>query len=143
RFRVTQQIQERDETAHAVAEEEPRHAGPPALRHGGKRAQVDHELGERPAVPAGPARPSVPTMIDRCRREPASGEMCDELAVAPEVLRVPVRDQDDAARGAGRGSGPLIIDLDPAGTGEGPVHPAGHAGAGWLRTRATASRQPW
>ena len=92
-------------------------------------------------MPAWATRAAVSPVIDRRDREPASREMRDEVPVAAEMLRIAVRDQDDATRfRSGRGA--LIEDGDAAHAGERPFRIAGHAGAGVLRTRVTASRHP-
>jgi hypothetical protein len=72
--------------------------------------------------------------------EPASRQVRDELAVAPEMLGVPVRDDDDPARRRRRG-GALPGDRETADTDEGAAL-GPHAGRAPLRTRATASCQP-
>ena len=66
-------------------------------------------LASRPAMPARATRAAVSPVIDRRDREPASREMRDEVPVATEMLRIAVRDQDDATRFRS-GPGALIED---------------------------------
>ena len=121
RVGVAQQVEEREQPAHAVPEEEPRHAGPPLLRQVRERAQVGDELAKVAAVSARPPRAAVAAVVDGRDAEPARGEVRDEVAVAANVLRVAVREEDDTARGTGRRRRALPVDGDTADAGEGAL----------------------
>ena len=104
-----------------MSEEEARHARPPLLRHAGERVQVGDELREVAAVAERPPRAAVAAVVDGRDAEPARGEVRDEVAVAADMLRVAVREEDDTARGTGRRRRALPVDGDAADAGEGAL----------------------